>query len=54
MKIKYKIITYRSEKDFRFGSFFYIHDGRGGGMIYGKLKKNESVSKYQKIYMVKA
>lgn len=50
-KMKFKVITYRSEKDFLFGSFYYVHNGRGG-IIYGKLKKNGNVSKYQKIYRV--
>lgn len=48
--IKFNVITYRSEKDFKFGSWIYQHKSDGGGLISGRLKKNNSLSKYQLIY----
>lgn len=48
--MKYKIITYRSPKDFKFASWVYEHQSDGGTIISGRLKSNGNISKYQKIY----
>ena len=46
----YKVITYRNPKDFKFASWRYEHQTDGGTIIYGVLKSNGSISKYQKVY----
>ena len=50
--MKYKVVTYRNPKDFKFGSWKYEHQSDGGCVISGRLKCNNSLSKYQKIYRV--
>lgn len=50
--MKFNVITYRSEKDFKYSSWIYQHNNDGGGLISGRLKKNNHLSKYQKIFRV--
>lgn len=50
--MKFKVITYRNPKDFKYGSFKYEHTSDGGCVISGRLKCNGNLSKYQKIYRV--
>jgi len=48
--MKYKVITYRNPKDFKFASWRYEHTNDNGTIIYGRLKHNNNLTKFQKIY----
>ena len=50
--MKYKVVTYRSAKDFKYASWMYEHQSDGGCVISGRLKCNGNISKFQKIYRV--
>lgn len=50
--MKFKVITYRNPKDFKYASWKYEHQTDGGTNISGTLKSNGLTSKYQKIYRV--
>ena len=50
--MKFKVVTYRNPKDFKFASWIYEHQSDGGCVISGRLKDNNHISKFQKIYRV--
>ena len=51
--MRFKVVTFRNPKDFKFASWIYEHQSDGGTIISGRLKSNNQISKFQKIYRVK-
>ena len=48
--MQFKVITYRSPKDFKFGSWKFEMKSDGGYIVYGILKKTNQTSKFQLVY----
>lgn len=48
--MKFKVKTYRSYKDFKFGCFKLEMRSDGGHTIYGILKHGKNRTKYQMVY----
>lgn len=48
--MRFKVITYRSYKDFKFASWKLEMKSDGGYVIYGRLKHGGNLSKYQMVY----
>ena len=48
--MKYKVITYRNHKDFKFANWRLEMKSDGGYTIYGILKSTKQWSKYQMVY----
>ena len=48
--MKYKVKTYRSHKDFVYGSWKHEHHADGSTTIYGRLRKTGNMAKYQDVY----
>ena len=50
--MKFKLRTYRSPNDFKFGSWKLEMTSDGGHVLYGILKKTKKLSKFQLIYRI--